>query len=429
MDALLGGGAIRCGYCNATHHLGQRNENPDREAAAQATAVSESARLERLREQDKSPIQRPASIVQQFGHGDVFPNQIGAVRQQWLESLRLLKSGGIADAERLFHLTLLAAPHLDERPRRAFLEPAVEVLPDARHRQVLRCLLSIDASYAGDLDAARQWLEPCQSRPLDLLMDSAWRLASSMLAAACADGPRILATLGRYPEDVPIASLWEHDATVIRAHGLELTGNAQAAGELLYALLNGHPELIAAQDARRVRSALRLCPRVYDACRSQLLREIDARLRPSASSLKAGPAIVTGLLGLLVLLVGLGLVGLAIGAAIAGWEGWPAITVNAGFWGGMVTLGGAVLLGSAFVMNALRKAHRRMRETGVMTFARALERTGDKATLEVLLAGAPVHFSVSCSSPGTFPCLFDPTVPGASLIAEPPRPKEPAEES
>ena len=75
-------------------------------------------------------------------------------------------------------------PTLDERQERALLESAVELLPDARHRQILRCRLAHWAVLVGDHVAATEWLRPRNPRAADLRMDSSFRLASAALATA-----------------------------------------------------------------------------------------------------------------------------------------------------------------------------------------------------------------------------------------------------
>jgi hypothetical protein len=60
---------------------------------------------------------------------------------------------------------------------RAALETALDLLPDAGHRHILRCQLAVLAAREGELQAAEAWLAECDPAPEVLALDTEYRLA------------------------------------------------------------------------------------------------------------------------------------------------------------------------------------------------------------------------------------------------------------
>src|SRR5690606_23210372 len=98
----------------------------------------------------------------------------------------------------------LMLPYTERESRRALLETALELLPDARHRHVLRCELAMSAAREGELEAADAWLELVERRPLDLLMDSAVRAAMATIEIARGRASRALSQVAERVGDVPV---------------------------------------------------------------------------------------------------------------------------------------------------------------------------------------------------------------------------------
>ncbi|HJL15500.1 MAG TPA: hypothetical protein RMH99_07595 [Sandaracinaceae bacterium LLY-WYZ-13_1] len=117
--------------------------------------------------------------------------------------------------------------------QRAYLETAIELLPDEGHRHILRCLLARLAAGAGELDAAEEWLSPCHPEPVDLRMDTAYRLARATLAVTRGDHRVVLALLGR---DTPLAEDYALDCALLRIHALDAEGRSDEAVAELEAL-------------------------------------------------------------------------------------------------------------------------------------------------------------------------------------------------
>jgi uncharacterized Zn finger protein (UPF0148 family) len=233
LDAGVDGGAVRCEYCSCTNQVARRNEDADIAEAQQArdAALDESERVERLRQQDRQPTSLPESLAPFLRGSELDPRQATAAAQDWTVTRKMLEqTGEFAASERLFHLTLLVAPTQEPERRRAMVENAVELLPDRRHRQILRAELTRLAVRASDLESAEQWLRPCNSRSSDLRMDTAYRIAAAYLATRRGDYLRVLALLGRSPGDIPIADGYDDEASALRANATEAMAGGDSSG-------------------------------------------------------------------------------------------------------------------------------------------------------------------------------------------------------
>lgn len=417
IEAELSGGTVRCDYCGAQSQLARRDESADRAEAeqARADATSESERLERLWAQEKHPFAIPASLARYLSGSELAPEQQRAALDEWLTTHKRVAAGtAFAESERLFHLTLLLSPKLEDRHARALQESAVEVLPDKRHRQVLRCMLAEHAVRAGDLEAAEQWLESCNPRPTDLRMDTAYRVAASYLATARGDHAKVLAQLGYRIGDVPIAAGHADPAAVLRANALERTSDARAAEEQLLTLMRSDAGKMASLQAFMTASArLGLCPRSGPSASRAIWQEVDHELRPELTA----PWLLA-ILGTLAVILDTGLV-LAI-VLIEDTDPRVAIGANVGFWGAAATA--AAVLGIV-----LRRRARELRERGRMTLARVVstktnkrESEEDRATthsvvLEFEHGGTTHRHATTTKSKrapaGQYPLLYDPENP------------------
>lgn len=269
----VAGGLTTCGYCGATHALAGRDEREDRARAASSrgATVSESERIARLREQADRDEPLPESIAALLDGGRLPLERAKALLPEWKLLRPRVQDGDFLASERLFHLTRLILPHVDDRTRRAFLESAIEVLPDHRHRHVLRCELAISAARAGEVEAAEAWLDVVDRRPVDLLMDSAARAASATIAAARRNGAVVLAELGERPGDVPCSRWYVGIHALLRAAGLELVGRVDEAVKLLMETL----EPAAMHDAAALLAPMLVAPRAQ---MGALVMRAEARL-------------------------------------------------------------------------------------------------------------------------------------------------------
>jgi len=282
-DATIAGGQIRCTYCGTTNLVSQRDEQADRARAAEARRadMSESERYAQLRNQDRGSENLPESLAPYLGlDGALRPDAVPAAQADWQEARRLIAGGSTAFAlaERFFYLTVLLAEHLDDRRLRASLETAAELLTDARHRHVVRCMLARLAAQHGDVQGARAWLETCNPRPLDLTMDTAYRYAAATLAIAQGQTAQVFDLVGHRQGDVPLSDREELACDLLRLHALEVSGRADQSVPHLRSL-------IARVGADRVHRTLArhrplsICPRSWaDATRADALQRDEQTL-------------------------------------------------------------------------------------------------------------------------------------------------------
>ncbi|MCB9595427.1 MAG: hypothetical protein H6719_22090 [Sandaracinaceae bacterium] len=236
LDASAEGGRFTCAYCSAVSSFARRDESADLSAASagRAADVSEQERYARLRQQDRQPAAIPDAIAALLVDGHLPEDRVANAEAQWRDvRSQIAITPSFPVCERFFHLTVILAPHFDERRRRAALETAVELLPDAGHRHVLRCMLAREAARARDFTAAEAWLAPANPRPTDLEQDTAYRLAAATLASARGDYPKVVELLGFGRDDVPLENRTEVACWILRIDALEHLGReADAIAEM-----------------------------------------------------------------------------------------------------------------------------------------------------------------------------------------------------
>ncbi|RLB52862.1 MAG: hypothetical protein DRJ42_13660 [Deltaproteobacteria bacterium] len=232
IDATVDGGSVTCGYCGAVSQVARRDESADLAAAQNAaqSTISESERHARLRDQDRQPAPFPDRIAALLVDEHLAPAKVAEAEAMWRDAMgQLSVATSFPVLARFFHLTVLLAPYIEERRRRAILETAVEVLPDDGHRHVLRCLLAREAARAGDFAAAEAWLAPVNPKSMDLAMDTAYRFAAATVGSAKRDYATVTQLLGFEPDDVPLANREQLACDVLRVDALEKLGKTDAA--------------------------------------------------------------------------------------------------------------------------------------------------------------------------------------------------------
>lgn len=228
VEVDLAGGRFGCSYCGAENHLSARDEARDLVKATEPLSMSEMERVARLRDQESLGDRLPASLRDLVdSEGRLWPNYAEEAKRRWLAVREeLARSPSFSSSEQLFFLTVLLVPHGERRQLRAFLETAIELLPDDGHRHILRCHLARLAVGAGEPEAAEEWLAACHPRPLELHMDTAYRLAVATLATAREDYQGVLAVLG---EDTPLVGVHVIDCALLRVHALDRVGRREEA--------------------------------------------------------------------------------------------------------------------------------------------------------------------------------------------------------
>ncbi|MCA9618352.1 MAG: hypothetical protein KC731_05005 [Myxococcales bacterium] len=317
LQAPTAGGQTPCPYCHVATQTAVRDESAELARAQASRPDQEPARFERLRAQDGKPLMPPPSL-QHFAVGGRLPeSMVPQAVQEWQRARQEVQAGApYPSQERLYFLTLMLQDYYatanDDQRRRAVVETALELLPAARHKQVLRCTLARAAVRAGDLDAAAAWLAPCDPYSDDIHMDTAYRFSQACLATARNDFRTVLHYVGPHPDDVPIADGSDHVCGLLRANAYERQGQVDQAIQVLRPLAVG-PGLELLRQIQAANAPLALCPYSLD----QLAAE-----RPATPA--KGGAKGFGLLRLLPLV-------LPIGFIIAGILADPNATTDDGY--------------------------------------------------------------------------------------------------
>lgn len=320
LDVGVDGGRVVCEYCQTPNLVRRRDDGRDRAQAARSAAskLSESERLEKLRWQDRKPMAVPDRIRGwMVGHA-LDPRHRGDALREWVAMRRTVVEGSTAHgSESLFALTTLLAPLLDAHHERALLENAVDVLDDRVHRNVLRCRLAHHAAVGGDQKAAEAWLAPVDPRPLSLRADTAYRLAVGYVALTRGVPQGVFQQLGRDAEDVPIFDGYDDEASLLRCHAYEVSGQPQEATRRLSARLRD-PRSFAAFLRVARQAGMALCPATLPRAEAAQWKQFEAELLPPRNHLVQ-------------------VVGLLFGAALLGGGGYLV-------WLGVLALGDASVL-------------------------------------------------------------------------------------
>lgn len=274
LEASPAGGQISCCYCRAVNQLSVRDDRPA--FAPQQAPISEQERINRLRAQDGKPLLPPPSLQALVPNGQLPAWKVQEALAVWQATRQELRvTANFEAAERLLFLTMVLSQHFmeqtDKLRQRAMLESALEVFTLPRHRQVMRGYLCRSACRLGDLQAAEQWLAPCDRQSDDLETDSEYRYSRAFIDTATGDWNAVLRTLGGRFEDVPIQDAMDAVCSVLRANAWERLGHMQAAVELLQQAMakQGASGRQAISKVIGINAGMRLCEQSYQVAEGQ----------------------------------------------------------------------------------------------------------------------------------------------------------------
>jgi hypothetical protein len=261
IEAAIAGGQAACRYCGAAHQLAQRDARRLTFIAPGQPPMSEEERFARLRAQDGRPLLPPASLQSLLPDGQLPSWRVQEAFAVWQSTRQELRtSASYEAAERLLFLTLILSSHFLEQNdltrQRAMLESALEAFSLPRHRQIMLGCLSRNACRTGDLQAAEQWLAPCDPRSDNLESESDYRFARAFLDTARGDWAAVLRVLGNGPEDIPIMDADEPACAVLRANAWERLGHLATAVHQLKHIL----QKMGAQGQRTIEKIISLHP-------------------------------------------------------------------------------------------------------------------------------------------------------------------------
>ena len=274
LEASPAGGQIPCRYCRAVNQLSVRDDRPA--LAPSQAPISEQERINRLRAQDGKPLLPPPSLQALVPNGQLPAWKVQEALAVWQATRQELRvTANFEAAERLLFLTMVLSQHFMEQTdrlrQRAMLESALEAFTLPRHRQVMRRYLCRSACRLGDLQAAEQWLAPCDRQSDDLETDSEYRYSRAFIDTAKGDWNAVLRTLGGRFEDVPIQDAMDAVCSVLRANAWERLGHMQAAVGLLQQAMvtQGASGRQTISKVIAINAGMRLCEQSYPAAEGQ----------------------------------------------------------------------------------------------------------------------------------------------------------------
>ena len=282
--APLRGGAVTCSRCGAPSTLPDRSALLTPQAAPQLPS-NDPARLAQLRMQDGRPRMPTPTLLAVLGGPSIQPGREGEAMMLWQSLRPRCAQNDIAASEDLSLLTLMIAQHDSTQAQpemaEALTESALDVVVLPRHRQEMLGRLCRVASSRGDRQRAMGLLAMMAPNATELDADSEVRLSTSVIAAFERDGAKMLHVLGPQKDAIPIADSMDDLASVLRAHAYELTGNVQAASQILR-------ELSSARMLSLVQSrypTLQLCPQSSQAFNAATSQEAAQRAAASAGGI------------------------------------------------------------------------------------------------------------------------------------------------
>lgn len=243
------GGMTTCTYCGRQMMIAKRELAPVRVAHG----LTGEARIAKLRMQTGRDLpDNPYSTVKPP------PGCEGLTRSGLLETIeqlavRLREAVALVRADSSFeHQRLLwwcatmlnqgYGMHDKQLERRAVLERAVETVEDPGFRHLLYINLAGAAARAGELGAARSWIEKCDPAPPDIMLDSAYRVGLASVLVREGDVAQTLALVGAKVGDVPEAHQYRMMFALYRIHAHEQLGD-QAAALAAAATIQADPQI------------------------------------------------------------------------------------------------------------------------------------------------------------------------------------------
>ncbi len=257
------GGTTQCMFCRQSSYIGVRDDG----SIASGAPVDEAQRVAALWQQVDVGFMVHPEVTQLGEHGALTDRNVEAARQQWERTRAIagdpVQAPTVGD-DLMWLTTLLAGYYATQGDRvrvRAFWESTLEASHGPRQRQFSRgslCRLSVND---GDLEAATQWLRPCDPQASDLCSDSTYRLSYSFLATAQGQFDNVLQALGQTATDLPWFFSVRLLATVVRANAIERSGDVARAADQLRQLVAASPDAAAViPGIRKANVALDLCP-------------------------------------------------------------------------------------------------------------------------------------------------------------------------
>ena len=355
-------------------------------------------RIAQLRPQDGRPRLTPPTLQAVLGGDGIQPGREQEAILIWQSVRARAQQGDAAASEDLSLLTLMIAQLDSMQSQQAFTQALSESALDAavlpRHRQEQLGRLCRVAAARGDRARVIGLLSMMNPNAAELDSDSEYRVSAAMLATLERDGARALALLGPQKDAVPIADSMDPMASVLRAHAYELTGNIQAASQILRELPD--PRVLQLVQSRF--ASLGLCAQSSQSYLQVQTKEAGQRAAASAGGIGCVIGAILAVTGFIELAV-------AAGVAVASDEGLVGGAINGAI--GVILL----VIGLVLVVRARAKSKRAMwlRTHGVSLVARVVNAQPTGTTIN----DVPIYrFALQVNGPqGPYPASFDKLAP------------------
>jgi len=255
------GGQITCTYCHTVTMITARDDRP-----LGGGPVDEAQRMAGLWAQVGSAGLAVHQEVAGLMEGGRLPDaNLNAARQMWQATCQRQVADPASAGDDLLWLTSALSDYYgirgDATTGRALWESIMDICHAPRMQQYIRCSLSRNAAKAGDLAAAQGWLGPCDSQPPDLMSDSVYRLAYSVIMTLRGDFQAVLNALGPRMDSIPLFFAPSVLICVVRANAVEKLGDVAGATGQLGLLIQTDPNLKAMLPILATTNAhLALCP-------------------------------------------------------------------------------------------------------------------------------------------------------------------------
>lgn len=226
------GGQTSCNYCG-TPMLVQRRQVGRVQLAHDSG--DEQARVAKLRMQVSAPLeQNPYSTVRPPpGCEDLtraaIPEILAKLEQRWREAAALVRREPSFEHQRLLwwcasQLNQGYGLNGKDLERRAVLESTIELLADPGFRHMLFVNLAGAAAGAGDFAAAHRWIEQCDPKPEDIMLDSGYRIGMASVLVREGQFGAVLELVGASVGTVPESHQYRMLFATYRIHALECLG-------------------------------------------------------------------------------------------------------------------------------------------------------------------------------------------------------------
>lgn len=301
------GGPAVCGRCQAPVNLRERESVFASLLPPPGANPHDPGRMMNLRAQDGRPRVPSPSLQGLLGGTAIMPGRQDEALRIWQSMRERGEAGDVTVSEDLATLTMLLCQYETNRDNIAFVKALTESALDAvvlpRHRQEQLGRLCRFALAEGNVPLGQAFFSVMNPCAAELEADTEYRMSAAVLAISERDPGRALQWLGPQKDAVPIADSVDAMASVFRAHAYEMTGNVQAAAQILRELPT--PEILPLVQSRFPR--LGLCASSGTAYTQTATQEGASRAASQASNVGCLFGAIFMMVGFIMLAVGSGI--------------------------------------------------------------------------------------------------------------------------